>query len=74
MGLMRNAPVFIPLHLLALRLGLSRAWLKAEAEANRIPCVRAGRRLMFHQAAVERALIGQTATVADQRGDASCAT
>ncbi len=37
--------------------GLTIAWLKAEAEAGRIPCFRAGRRLLFDAAAVEQALI-----------------
>ncbi len=41
---------------LALELGLPREWLKAEAEAGRIPCLRVGRRLRFNLRAVERAL------------------
>lgn len=37
--------------------GLSVSWLKAEAEAGRIPCFRAGKRLLFDPVAVEQALI-----------------
>ena len=44
------------LHDLAAQLGLSIAWLKAEASAGRLPCLRAGRRLLFDRAAVERAI------------------
>lgn len=39
------------------RYGLTVTWLKAEAEAGRIPCFRAGRRLLFDADAVERALL-----------------
>ena len=49
--------IFIPLHALSRRLGLSAAWLKAEAEAGRIPSLRANRRLMFSPDEVERILI-----------------
>ena len=39
------------------RFGLSVAWLQAEAEAGRIPCFKAGRRLLFDPEAVECALL-----------------
>lgn len=39
------------------RFGLSIAWLKAEALAGRIPCFRAGRRLLFDVEAVEQSLL-----------------
>lgn len=39
------------------RYGLTVAWLKAEAEAGRIPCFKAGRRLLFDPEAVEQALV-----------------
>ena len=39
------------------RFGLSQAWLKAEADAGRIPCFRAGRKLLFDPDAVEQALL-----------------
>jgi len=39
------------------RFGLSLAWLKAEAEAGRIPCFKAGRKLLFDPEAVEQCLL-----------------
>ena len=54
------------LRMLARRLrpyGLSMAWLRAEAEAGRIPSLRAGRRLMFNVAAVEQALLERAGTI-----------
>lgn len=41
--------------------GLSATWLRAEAEAGRIPGFRAGRRLLFDADAVTGALIGRAA-------------
>jgi hypothetical protein len=50
-------------HGLALELRpLSAAWLKAEAEAGRIPCLRAGRRLLFNVEAVKAVLLERAAT------------
>jgi len=46
---------------LARRLRLPVAWLKAEADAHRIPCLRAGRRRVFNLEAVERALAERAA-------------
>ena len=51
-----NDRTFIPLHILSQRLGLPAAWLKAEAEAGRIPSLRTARRLMFNAEEVEQAL------------------
>jgi hypothetical protein len=41
---------------LALALRLPREWLKAEASAGRIPCLRVGRHMRFNVVAVEQAL------------------
>lgn len=41
---------------LAERTGLPAAWLKREADAGRLPCIRAGRQRMFDLAAVLKAL------------------
>ena len=41
------------------RYGLSMAWLKSEADAGRIPCFKAGQRLLFDPEAVEEALIAR---------------
>jgi hypothetical protein len=57
---MTNTPLF-NLHALARTLGLSAAWLKAEANAGRIPCLKVGRRLLFNPVAVERALAERAA-------------
>ena len=46
---------------LADRLKLPASWLKSEAEAGRIPSLRAGRRLLFNPEAVERALLKRAA-------------
>jgi len=48
---------FVPLKVAAIRLGLPAAWLRAEAVAGRVPCLRAGRRLLVNPPAVERALL-----------------
>jgi hypothetical protein len=39
------------------RFGLSISWLKAEADAGRIPCFKAGRKLLFDPEAVEQSLL-----------------
>jgi hypothetical protein len=50
------------LYRLALHLRLPREWLRAEAESGRIPCLRAGRRLLFSPEAVERVLAERAAS------------
>ena len=60
---------FIPLQRLAQRLGLPAAWLRAEAEAGRIPSLRAGRRLLFNPEAVEDALIERASEGGKGAGD-----
>jgi hypothetical protein len=44
------------LHGLARRVGLPAGWLREQALAGRLPCLRVGRRLLFDLAAVQRAL------------------
>jgi hypothetical protein len=46
----------LTLHKLAERTGLPAAWLRREADAGRLPCIRAGRLRMFDLAAVLKAL------------------
>lgn len=47
---MRNSldAVFVPIRRAASALGVPIAWLKREAEAGRVPAVRAGRRWLIH--------------------------
>jgi hypothetical protein len=49
--------LFLPLRRAAVRLGVPMAWLRAEADAGRVPHLRAGRRLLVNPEAVERALL-----------------
>jgi hypothetical protein len=53
---MHDTSRYIDLSALARTLGLSATWLKREADAGRIPCLRAGRRRMFDLAAVLKVL------------------
>ncbi|MBN1514322.1 MAG: hypothetical protein JXB13_20065 [Phycisphaerae bacterium] len=65
-----NEPQLMNLAMLARRLrrfGLPTAWLKAEAEAGRLPCLRAGQRMLFDSEAVEAALLNRAGKVV--RGD-----
>jgi hypothetical protein len=48
--------LLLTLHELSDRTGLPTAWLKREADAGRLPCIRAGRLRMFNLAAVLKAL------------------
>jgi excisionase family DNA binding protein len=52
----------VTLHQLAARLRLSREWLREEALAGRLPCLRVGRKLLFNLPAVERILAERAAT------------
>lgn len=47
----------ITLSRMARRLGVSTAWLRAEAESGRIPAVRADDTFLFHAPTVERVLV-----------------
>ena len=49
------------LNQLSRRTGLPAAWLKREAEAGSLPCLRVGRRFLFSPAAVNRALLERRA-------------
>jgi len=54
---MPNAPALLPIGPMARRLHVTVAWLRAEAEANRVPCLRAGQAFLFSPEAVEQALV-----------------
>jgi hypothetical protein len=47
---------------LSIRLRLPRKWLRAEALASRIPCLKIGRKLLFNPGAVEKALAERAAS------------
>jgi excisionase family DNA binding protein len=59
--------LLVTIHRLAYRLKLPAPWLRAQAEAGKIPCLKVGRRVLFNPAAVERALAEMAAnsTLAD---------
>lgn len=62
-----------PLNIVARRLRVPLQWLRGEAEANRIPCLRAGRAFLCDLAAVEEVLLvraRQPVAVAEGGGDA----
>ncbi len=48
---------------MARRLGVTQAWLREAAEVGNVPSLRAGRRLLFNPAAVEKAVAQQAAQV-----------
>src|SRR5262249_5033987 len=52
----------LSLYQLAVRTRLPQRWLRQEALAGRIPCLRVGRRLRFSLAAVEETLAGRAAS------------
>lgn len=47
---------------MARRLHVTTLWLRDEADAGRVPCIRAGTRYLFSPDAVERALAERAAT------------
>ena len=51
-----TGPRYIRIDQAATRLGVPRAWLKREADAGRLPCLRVGRRRMFALDAVRAEL------------------
>jgi len=61
MGMSDSHTQFVPLDVLAVRLGLPVAWLRREADAERLPCLKVGnRRRLFDVNAVQRALAKRT--------------
>lgn len=64
---------FLTLHELSDRTGLPTAWLLREADAGRLPCIRAGLRRMFDPDAVRKSLAvndSGTGPKPNQPGDA----
>jgi len=54
---MVEQPKLLPLFAMARRLHVPNNWLRAEAEAGRIPCLIAGRQLLFNPEIVEPLLV-----------------
>lgn len=48
---------------MARRLGVTQQWLREQAEAGNVPCLRADRRLLFNPVAVQEALAAEAARV-----------
>ena len=65
---MATSPSFTSIADAATRLGVPIAWLKAEAEGERIPFLRAGRRLLFNVEAVQCILLSRAAATDDRKG------
>jgi excisionase family DNA binding protein len=61
-GAMNHTTSLLTLTELAVALRVPENWLEAEAEAGRIPCLRAGKRYRFALAAVEAALVHRAAS------------
>lgn len=53
---------------MARRIGVTQQWLREEAEAGRLPCLRAGRRFLFNVEAVQQAIASKAAHLG-QGGD-----
>lgn len=56
-GMIKKDPQILSLRFMARALHIPAKWLKDEAEAGRVPCLRAGRTLLFHPESVEKALV-----------------
>jgi hypothetical protein len=41
---------------MARRIGVPAAWLRAQADAGRVPCLRVGKRYLFHVCTVQEAV------------------
>jgi hypothetical protein len=53
---------FVPLRQTAAHLGVPASWLRAEAEAGRVPHLKTGRQVLFHPPTVEQALLDRAKT------------
>lgn len=51
----------LPLGPMARRIRVTTTWLRAEADAGRVPCLKAGKRYLFAPEAVERTLAERAA-------------
>lgn len=65
---MINQSRLLPVGPMARLLRVPVKWLRQEAEAGRVPCLKAGNALLFDPEAVERVLL-ERAQATDQEGD-----
>jgi len=63
---MQSEKILVALPEMARRLRVPAAWLRAEADADRIPHLRAGRQLLFNVAVVELVLAKRASGVQRQ--------
>ena len=57
---------FQPIRAVAARIGVPAAWLRAEAEAGRVPHIRAGRQILISPQQAELVLLRRAEAVTDQ--------
>lgn len=55
----------LPLGPMARQVRVTSAWLRDEADAGRVPCLKAGKRYLFSPAAVEKVLAERAATATE---------
>jgi hypothetical protein len=55
---------------MARRLGVTQQWLRDQAEAGKVPCLKADRRLLFNPVAVQEALASKAASTLQGVADA----
>jgi len=60
----------LPLSRMSRRLGVTQQWLRAEADAGKIPCLKAGNRYLFNPMAVQEALASKAARTRQGGDDA----
>lgn len=65
-----SPPKLLGLGTMARRLRVSTAWLRAEAEADRLPHVKAAQQILFSPDAVERILLKRAEQVSSVRSAA----
>lgn len=58
----------VPLLTMARRLGVTQKWLRVEADAGRLPALKAGARLLFVPEAVEAELLKRATATAPTKG------
>ena len=57
MGGMNDNTKLLPLGAMARRVHVPSKWLRSEAEAGHIPCLKAGKQVLFDSGIVERLLV-----------------